>query len=427
MYHSPLMALLFLALLLNSGYIWAFAAPTLFYVGNLVAHLVLGIGLAAVFGWQWFRRLKARRGTAVAGLLFAVALGCGLYLVGVGNLSGQRRVLVAHIAAALLGTVALAPFVWRAAGPGYRQAFAACLAFTVIFPACVTLYNRRFPDPRSRIRNPQVAPLSMNEEGGGPKSPFFPSSAQTNVGGIIPSNFFMDSERCGGCHKDIYEQWKSSMHHFASFNNQFYRKSIEYMQSVVGTQPSKWCAGCHDHAVFFNGRFEKPIKDQIDTPEAHAGLACTSCHSIVARGQHAWATAGFTIEYPPLHDLASSQEQVHPRARRLSYLSRSGAAPADFHEAVHAPGFGGVLLHLPQGPSGRAGQQLPLDPRLQRLRQLAGQRRFRAGRAVVLLSAEDVRPASTATCRWSLRRIRATTTARSTRTAFRGATRRCRS
>ena len=72
----------------------------------------------------------------------------------------------------------------------------------------------------------------MDGEGGGPKSPFFPSSAKTNVGGIIPSNFFMDSEACGECHKEIYEQWKSSMHHFASFNNQFYRKAIEYMQDT---------------------------------------------------------------------------------------------------------------------------------------------------------------------------------------------------
>ncbi len=42
-------------------------------------------------------------------------------------------------------------------------------------------------------------------------------------------------------------------------------------RSVVGTRPSKWCAGCHDHAVFFNGRFDRPIKDQIDTPEAQSG------------------------------------------------------------------------------------------------------------------------------------------------------------
>jgi len=80
------------------------------------------------------------------------------------------------------------------------------------------------------------------------------------------------------------------------------------MQDVVGTKPSKWCAGCHDHAVFFNGRFDRPIKEQINTPEAQAGLGCTSCHSIV----HVKSTMGqgdFEIEYPPLHDLAASKNR----------------------------------------------------------------------------------------------------------------------
>jgi tetratricopeptide (TPR) repeat protein len=188
-------------------------------------------------------------------------------------------------------------------------------------PLSTALYRRTFPNSSSRIRNALTVPTSMEGEGGGPKSPFFPSSARTNVGGIIPSNFFMDSERCGECHKDIYRQWKSSVHHFASFNNQFYRKSIEYMQSVVGTQPSKWCAGCHDHAVFFNGRFDRPIKEQIDTPEARAGLACTSCHSIV----HVDSTMGnadFTIEYPPLHELATSRSPyIHALDSFLTYLN----------------------------------------------------------------------------------------------------------
>jgi len=78
----------------------------------------------------------------------------------------------------------------------------------------------------------------------------------------------MDSEKCGECHKDIYEQWNSSAHHFASFNNQFYEID-RVMQAVNGTQSSKWCAGCHDHAVFFNGRFELPSKSNR-TLEARA-------------------------------------------------------------------------------------------------------------------------------------------------------------
>jgi tetratricopeptide (TPR) repeat protein len=111
------------------------------------------------------------------------------------------------------------------------------------------------------------------------------------------------------------------MHHFSSFNNQWYRKSIEYMQDVVGTRPSKWCAGCHDHAVFFNGRFDRPIREQIETPEAQAGLACTSCHSIV----HVKSSMGqgdFTVEYPPLHDLAVSDNPVLQKTHdTLLYLA----------------------------------------------------------------------------------------------------------
>ncbi len=76
--------------------------------------------------------------------------------------------------------------------------------------------------------------------------PFFPSSAQVYGGQKIPSKFFMESDSCKRCHEDIYNQWNSSAHHFSSFNNQWYRKSIEYMQDTVGTKPSKWCGGCHD-------------------------------------------------------------------------------------------------------------------------------------------------------------------------------------
>jgi tetratricopeptide (TPR) repeat protein len=154
----------------------------------------------------------------------------------------------------------------------------------------------------------------------------------------------MDSESCGQCHKDIYEQWKSSMHHFASFNNQFYRKSIEYMQDVAGTRPSKWCAGCHDHAVFFNGRFDRPIREQIDTPEAQAGLGCMSCHAIVHVGS-SMGNADFTVEYPPLHELANSHNRyiraidyfltyLNPKPHKQTFL-KPYMASAEFCASCH--------------------------------------------------------------------------------------------
>ena len=65
----------------------------------------------------------------------------------------------------------------------------------------------------------------------------------------------MDSATCKQCHADIYKEWDSSAHHFSSFNNQWYRQAIVYMQQVDGVQASKWCAGCHDAALFFPGNF----------------------------------------------------------------------------------------------------------------------------------------------------------------------------
>ena len=152
----------------------------------------------------------------------------------------------------------------RARGPIVKRLVAASIAL-VFIAVCSAALARATRDGdrarRYRITNPATVPATMEQEGGGPGSPFFPSSAGPTGRGVIPSSFFLASASCGRCHRDIYDQWNSSMHHFASFNNQWYRKSIEYMQDVVGTRPSKWCAGCHDHALLFSGRFDQPVKD----------------------------------------------------------------------------------------------------------------------------------------------------------------------
>jgi Flp pilus assembly protein TadD len=336
---SRTLAVLFLLLLVNLAYVAAFAFPTIFYMGNVVLHLVLGI----VFTIAMVVLARREAGTVVLSLLIGSAI-FGLYLAWYGSLIANRWALAVHVA---LGGVFVALITMRflRAWPQWRPAFLTALAVLILLPPGAALYRRAFPNPHDVIRNPRVVPVSMQEEGGGPKSPFWPSSSRTNVGGTIPSNFFMDSELCGECHKDIYQQWKSSMHHFASFNNQFYRKSIEYMQAVNGTQSTKWCAGCHDHAVFFNGRFEKPIKDQIDTPEAQNGLGCVSCHSIT-HIDGSMGNGGFTIEYPPLHDLASSHNKyirfadrfltyLNPEPHRKTFLKPFMRSSAEFCSACH--------------------------------------------------------------------------------------------
>jgi len=119
----------------------------------------------------------------------------------------------------------------------------------------------------------------------------------------------MQSQACERCHSDIYKQWNSSAHHFSSFNNQWYRKSIEYMQDVAGVKSSKWCAGCHDPALLFSGMFDTPIRQIENTPAAQAGLSCMMCHSIV-EVKSTMGQGDFVLEYPKLHELAASENPV---------------------------------------------------------------------------------------------------------------------
>ena len=315
-------------LCVNSAYLAAWSAPTLFYYGNVALHVGLGLLAAAALVYLAVGARRRTFGGALVWIPFAACVATGAWLAYTGASLAHQRTLDAHGMLAAVGGLSLAAwFTARAIGDGtiaarrLSAAAAACLTLLVASPFVIKPIAKRRWAEAHRIVNPLVPPAAMEAEGGGPSSPFFPSSARTNVGGTIPANFFMTSASCGRCHKEIYEEWKSSAHHFSSFNNQWYRKSIEYMQDVAGTQPSKWCAGCHDHAVFFNGRFDRPIKEQIDTPEAQAGLACTSCHSVVHVGS-SMGQADVTVEYPPLHDLAVSDNPILMRAHdALLYLS----------------------------------------------------------------------------------------------------------
>ncbi|HXG33591.1 MAG TPA: multiheme c-type cytochrome, partial [Bryobacteraceae bacterium] len=290
-------------LLVNSAYLWAFASPSIFYMANVLAHILLGVALAAATAWVLMRRPDWRREARLAAVLLGAAAAFGLYLTWTGALRPNRWALWAHIALAVAGMAALVCYARaKALACGgvwvhFARALQGAAILLVALPAVTHTKERLWPNPPREIRNPLIVPTSMEEEGLGPKSPLWPSAAKTTTGELIPSDFFLDSKVCGECHKDIYEQWLSSAHRFSSFNNQFYRKSIEYMQSIVGTKPSRWCAGCHDHAMFFNGRFDVPAVKQLDTPEAHAGLACVSCHSIV-HVDGTMGNGGFTIMYP---------------------------------------------------------------------------------------------------------------------------------
>ncbi|HYL84114.1 MAG TPA: tetratricopeptide repeat protein [Candidatus Angelobacter sp.] len=309
-------------LVLSAVYLYGFPAATLTYAVVDLLHVAVGALLTLLLLTFFFPLLRAATGLARLGwvLLFAGAI-LGIVLIKVGTPLRLKTWLIVHIGLCVVGSLLLAEDWLRSKGwlgatvVGGAVRFAALTLLTAAI-ALGAWYSREvtWRDARAnRIANPLMPPETMDGEGDGPHGKFFPSSAQTKQGINIPSQYFMKSDACQRCHADIYDQWNSSMHHFSSFNNQWYRKSVEYMQEVAGVRSSKWCAGCHDPSLLYSGLFDTPIKQIVDRPEARAGLGCLMCHSIV-EVKSTMGQGDFFLEYPKLHELAASE---NPLVRKL--------------------------------------------------------------------------------------------------------------
>jgi tetratricopeptide (TPR) repeat protein len=303
-------------LAISALYLYGFPQQNVTYAIIVLLHALGGIA-ALIVVLPLFRRL-VRDGNWLswAGwILFLAGAGLGIWLIHTGTPRSEWNWLYAHmiVCVAAIGFL-LAERLGRRGlfGVGAARSvlrLAICLLVLAAIGAGLRYTREARWANHALIENPSMPPLSMDHEGDGPQGPFFPSSAQVYGGRKIPSKFFMESDSCKRCHEDIYNQWYSSAHHFSSFNNQWYRKSIEYMQDTIGTKPSKWCGGCHDPAVLYAGLMDTPIKQIVHTPPAQAGLGCMMCHSIAAV-KSTMGQGDFYLEYPELHELAASKNPV---------------------------------------------------------------------------------------------------------------------
>ncbi len=141
---------------------------SIFYMANVLLHLLLGAALS--MGALFLVRRRPLLGT------FLAAAVAGLYLAVAGNTRNHEVVLWLHILLGVAAVFAIAPYLTQPAPMGLPLPRSwwrlhSCRTFT---SACART-------PAERIRNPLTAPVSMQDEGGGPKCPFCPSSIQTNA------------------------------------------------------------------------------------------------------------------------------------------------------------------------------------------------------------------------------------------------------
>src|SRR5277367_7008318 len=324
-------------LCISAAYLYTFPQSNVFYAAIVLLHAIAGAITTVLLAVFLFRLLRDGSIASRIGWVLLSSGGIvGVILIKTGTPRVEWNLLYLHILLSLAGAgILFAEWAGKRGWltPSIGSSIIRCAICLLVLAglgvAAKYLRESRW-QKQARIENPSMPPATMNGEGDGPDGPFFPSSAQVYGGQKIPSKFFMESDSCKRCHEDIYNQWFGSAHHFSSFNNQWYRKSIEYMQDVAGVKSSKWCAGCHDPSLLFSGMFDTPIRQIEDTPAAKAGLSCLMCHSIV-QVKSTMGQGDFTLEYPKLHELAASDNwfvrtmhdfvvKLNPEPHRRTFL-----------------------------------------------------------------------------------------------------------
>ena len=303
-----------------------------FYQYMFLAHLVLGLVLLLpfiIFGIAHIRNAHDRpnrRAVRVGYLLFVISLvllvsGVALMRVEgfeIRNPNARSLAYWAHVITPILA-------VWlyvlhRLAGPRIKWRVGAAWAGAVglIVAGMIALHSH---DPR---RWNQVGPAEGTNY-------FHPSLARTTTGNFIPARTMMMDDYCLKCHKDAYQGWFHSAHHFSSFNNKPYLFSVRETRKVAlerdgNVKASRWCAGCHDVVPFFSGAFDDPNFDLEKHPTSQAGITCTSCHAIT----HINSTRGnadYTIDEPVHYPFAFSSNKA------LRYINEQLVkAKPDFHK-----------------------------------------------------------------------------------------------
>ena len=194
-------------------YLYGFPQQNVFYAVIVLLHLLTGVAAAIVLLPFLGRILREGSWLGRGGwLLFLVGSALGFWLVHTGTIRSEWKWMYAHmvVCAAALAFL-IAEFAgrrgWGTSGdtvegpsggrgrpplhPPALMRLAVCLIVLAGLGAGLRYMRESRWANHARIENPEMPPPTMDQEGDGPRGPFFPSSAQVYGHRKIPSKFFM--------------------------------------------------------------------------------------------------------------------------------------------------------------------------------------------------------------------------------------------
>lgn len=153
-----------------------------------------------------------------------------------------------------------------------------------------------------------------------------------------------DTKDCADCHADVASHWMHSAHAYASFDNPWYRVSVDRFRAERGNEESRFCAGCHDPLLLLSGDIDQEVEPSNEL--AYAGITCLVCHSVESTRPD--GNASFTLSDEPvlLPDPASPEQIEAHRARLTMQPLRTAALCGSCHRSFSGPAIGNAN-HLP--------------------------------------------------------------------------------
>jgi hypothetical protein len=156
--------------------------------------------------------------------------------------------------------------------------------------------------------------------------------------GMLDVSRLAKTDDCADCHADVASHWMNSVHAYASFDNPWYRASIDEFRAERGPRESRFCAGCHDPLLLMSGDIDAEVEPE--NPLAYAGVTCLVCHSVESTRPDGNASFGLSEADVLIPDPAEPDEIAAHKARLSMDPLRTAELCGSCHRSFSGPGIG---------------------------------------------------------------------------------------
>jgi nitrate/TMAO reductase-like tetraheme cytochrome c subunit len=124
----------------------------------------------------------------------------------------------------------------------------------------------------------EPVPKSYEESVGAKKNGVGKTKPEGHAGLEIDETLYPTAAQCGECHKQIYDEWSSSQHAYASISPMFHKFEQRFQELTKGTVGT-FCVRCHQQVGTQLGE-DRAAPLWQRTQISREGVTCITCHRV---------------------------------------------------------------------------------------------------------------------------------------------------